>query len=351
MENREWLSRAECSALRAVAIAGIVLHNFCHWLNIPVKENEYLFRVSNNEALWQALCAPDAMLPVSLLSYFGHYGVPLFVFLSGYGLVMKYEGMAGLPVLRFVRYHYLKLFGMLVAGFTAYAMVDAVTPHPFPYRAENLIAQLLMYINLTAKPSTFIHPGPYWFFGLMMQLYIIYRLAVYRRGLAPMAALVLLCWGVQAVCSPEGDSLRWLRYNSIGSVLPFCAGVFAGRLSAAGVRLPLSRRQWALLCAASLCVLFPMCFCYQAWFWAPLPVIMAGVAFVRALPRCAVPAFTWVGGLSAAMFVCHPITRKIFIEVSLHRDVWAGLTMYIVTTVAVSWLFSKLLAKIPGPRF
>ena len=375
MENREWLSRAECSALRAIAIMGIVLHNFCHWLDIEAKENEYLFRVSNNDGLWHALTSPDGMLPVSLLSYFGHYGVPVFVFLSGYGLARKYGSTPDLPVLGFIRHHYMKLFGMLVAGFVAYTLVDAVTPHPFPYRAEYIVAQLLMYINLTEHPSTFIHPGPYWFFGLMMQLYIIYRLLLHRRGMAVMAALVVVCWAVQAVCSPESESLRWLRYNSIGSVLPFCAGVLLGRagkpLGRAGeslkhageslkhagelpkqaVSLPsfflnLRRRQWALLCVAALCVLLPMCFFYQTWFWAPLAVIVASVAFVKALPAAVMPAFTWISGVSAAMFVCHPITRKIFIETSLHRDVYAGLLLYIVSTVAVSWLFSKLLAKI-----
>ena len=34
---------------------------------------------------------PDWNLPVHLLSFFGHYGVPVFLFLSAYGLVMKYE--------------------------------------------------------------------------------------------------------------------------------------------------------------------------------------------------------------------------------------------------------------------
>ncbi len=324
---------------------GIVLHNFCHWLNIEAKENEYLFRVSNNDGLWHALTEPDGMLPVNLLSYFGHYGVPVFVFLSGYGLAKKYDSKPALPVVGFIRHHYLKLFGMLVAGFVAYTIVDAATPHPFPYRAEYIVAQLLMYINLTEHPSTYIHPGPYWFFGLMMQFYIVYRLLLYRRGITMAVVLVALCWAVQAVCSPEGDSLRWLRYNCVGSMLPFCAGVLLGRAGfvAAVGRL---RRHWAVLCVAALCVLFPMCFFYHTWFWAPLAVIAASVAFVKALPDGALPAFTWVGGVSAAMFVCHPITRKIFIDTSLHRDVYAGLLLYVVSTVALSWLFSKLLAKI-----
>ena len=90
MKN-ELLTRDECSAMRGIAILAIMLHNYCHFIGRIVQENEYQFFASNNDKLWQVLSNPDALLPVHLLSYFGHYGVPVFLFLSGYGLVMKYE--------------------------------------------------------------------------------------------------------------------------------------------------------------------------------------------------------------------------------------------------------------------
>ena len=34
------LTRAECNALRGIAILGIVLHNYSHWLRGIVRENE-----------------------------------------------------------------------------------------------------------------------------------------------------------------------------------------------------------------------------------------------------------------------------------------------------------------------
>jgi hypothetical protein len=39
--GNELLTRAECNALRGIAIIGIVLHNYCHWLRGIVRENEY----------------------------------------------------------------------------------------------------------------------------------------------------------------------------------------------------------------------------------------------------------------------------------------------------------------------
>ena len=84
-----WLSRSECAALRGLAILCIVLHNFCHWTGCAVQENEYLFKASNAGRMWDSLMEPDSYLPVRLFSFFGHYGVQIFVVLSGYGLTVK----------------------------------------------------------------------------------------------------------------------------------------------------------------------------------------------------------------------------------------------------------------------
>ena len=71
---KELLTRNECTAMRGIAILAIVLHNYCHFISKIVQENEYQFFVSHNEQLWQVVTNPDALLPVHLLSFFGHYG-------------------------------------------------------------------------------------------------------------------------------------------------------------------------------------------------------------------------------------------------------------------------------------
>ena len=67
-----------------------------HWLKGIVRENEYTFHIGNSEGMWHAMTSPDGNLPLHLLSFFGHYGVPVFLFLSGYGLVLKYENSSKL---------------------------------------------------------------------------------------------------------------------------------------------------------------------------------------------------------------------------------------------------------------
>ena len=63
------LSRTECNALRGLAIIGIFLHNYCHWLNPIVKENEYQFFQYNVDWLHQVMAAPGISLPLHLLSF------------------------------------------------------------------------------------------------------------------------------------------------------------------------------------------------------------------------------------------------------------------------------------------
>ena len=70
--------------MRGIAIMAIMLHNYCHWLNGTVRENEYKFHADRAAGMWQALTSPDDLFLANMLSFFGHYGVPVFLFLSGF---------------------------------------------------------------------------------------------------------------------------------------------------------------------------------------------------------------------------------------------------------------------------
>ena len=61
--NHQLLTRTECKAMRGLAIIGIFMHNYCHWLNPVVKENEYQYFQSNTDWFRQVLSAPDELLP------------------------------------------------------------------------------------------------------------------------------------------------------------------------------------------------------------------------------------------------------------------------------------------------
>ena len=358
---KELLTRNECTAMRGIAILAIVLHNYCHFISKIVQENEYQFFVSHNEQLWQVISHPDELLPIHLLSFFGHYGVPVFLFLSGYGLVRKYETSDdSCPPMRFVRYSYLKLLRMLIVGFSLFICVDMVTPGRFQFHWDNVIAQLLMYINVLPEPEKTIWPGIYWFFGLMMELYIVYRLLFYRRSSWIAVALIVVCWLLQAFCDPEGETLNRLRYNCIGGLLPFGLGIIAARVRTLrtgsttptdSAYAPYGPILWLLVFIISVALVFAMSFNFHTWLlWIPVFIILGTIALVKAMPKWMLSIVTWFGSISAAMFVAHPIARKLFITVAWKQDIYDGLMLYIIAVIALSWAVKQLIDRIPQPK-
>ena len=358
---KELLTRKECTAMRGIAILAIMLHNYCHFIGKIVQENEYQYLSFNNDRLWQVLTHPDALLPVHLLSYFGHYGVPVFLFLSGFGLVKKYEETShdSCPPVRFLHYSYLKLLRLLIVGFVLFVCVDMVTPGRFSFHWDNVLAQLLMYINVLPEPDKIIWPGIYWFFGLMMQLYIVYRLLLYRRSTWFVVALMVVCWLLQVFCEPDGETLNRLRYNCIGGMLPFGLGIMAARIvptlgkniSHTGEKVfpRMGNLVWSFLVILSCVLVFGMCFNFQTWLWIPVVIILGCVSMVKLMPECVLKVFVWFGSLSAAMFVAHPIARKLFITVAWKQDIYDGLMLYVIVAIALSWAVKQIVDRIPKP--
>ena len=356
------LTRAECNALRGIAILGIFLHNFCHWLNPVVKENEYQYFQHNVD--WFAQCAArvNELFPAHVISFFGHYGVPVFLFLSAYGLEMKYgNGQGKAPdgrrvvVSSFVRYHYLKLFKMMIVGFICFTVVDAMTAGSWHYNVAQIVGQLLMINNFYDQPDRNIWPGPFWFFGLMLQLYVVYRLLLYRRHWGWTVGLMAVCTVAQLFMDPEGENLNYWRYNFMGGMLPFGIGILYARYSEKILMTfhhNTTNAFGIIFCGA---IIYSLSGSMLGWTFVPLFVclfcvlvakVLSGVKWLQEAYRF----LDWMGGISAALFVCHPITRKIFIPISRWGDMYAGLLLYIISSICLAWLFSELMKKIPSPK-
>ena len=358
--NEELLTRAECNALRGLAIIGIFLHNYCHWLGPVVKENEYQFFQSNVDWLSHVTASPDALLPTHLLSFFGHYGVPIFLFLSAYGLERKYgrQSTGGPGVPAFAKYHFLKLFKMMIVGFICFTVVDQMTRGSWHYTFLQVVAQLGMFNNLLSEPDRNIWPGPYWFFGLMLQLYIVYRLLLYRRHWGWTVGLMAGCLFAQLMMNPEGEAINWYRYNFMGGMLPFGFGLLFARFGGRILQVRTRGSVWlaALLLSSFLLVVFS--YSFLGWSFVPLVVCVGAVSFVKliskipsaALSRGLMYILEWMGGISAALFVIHPVLRKIFIPISRHGDVYTGLLLYVIASVGTAWLIRELMRKIPNPK-
>lgn len=359
------LTRAECNALRGIAILGIFLHNFCHWLNPVVKENEYQYFQHNVD--WFAQCAArvNELFPAHVISFFGHYGVPVFLFLSAYGLEMKYgNGQGKTPdgrrvvVSSFVRYHYLKLFKMMIVGFICFTVVDAMTAGSWHYNVAQIVGQLLMINNFYDQPDRNIWPGPFWFFGLMLQLYVVYRLLLYRRHWGWTVGLMVVCTVAQLFMDPEGENLNYWRYNFMGGMLPFGLGLLFARYGNKVMLVNLTFGSFLMSWVVCSFFIVSASGSFYTWVIVPALVCYASVYFIKTVSTLPLPLLRarigyvlgWLGNVSAALFVIHPAIRKVFITVSRQGDIYTGLLLYAIASLGAAWLVMKLMRHIPNPK-
>jgi len=281
--------------------------------------------------------------------------VPLFLFVSGYGLVMKYERSGRpkrvsvlqktdgepWPAVPFLRRHYTKLLWLLLTGYALFMILSVVRNGDFRgFTPHTVIAQLLMYINLFPEPEKVIKPGPYWFFSLMMQMYIIFRIVLYKRSNTICLALIAACTLLQMLCQPEGAVLNWLRYNCVGSMLPFGTGVIFARLcNTSEVPEPKKEQvKYILNAIISILLICLSAIYYYSWFFTPLFIITATIAIVRMLRGPLLKAAAWTGSVSAFLFVAHPITREMTVWQYSRYHQYQGLLLYLLASFALAML-------------
>ena len=361
------LSKTQCQALRGIAILGIFLHNFCHLLRGSNEENEFEFLSERASNMWEYWTGGniDAFFPIQFLSFFGHYGVPMFLFLSGYGLVMKYERCepsepSRADAAKFLGSHWLKLFRLMILGF-ALTVITYLACGLEWHGWWEYLAQATMLSNVVPSLADAHTPSPYWFFGVMVEVYIIYRLLIYPfhdkreslwRWLVPLL-LIVLTWLPQAFMEPHRNMLVYVRHNAAIAMLPFTMGVLAARYGCP--QLP----QWslALVAVVALPLMAVFSMNYQLWLWIPVVVVTGSVAFVKWLEPCRglcattiiMSPLRQVGMLSSMIFVVHSIPRMPIYEFVLktHNGLllidYAWLALYIMLTLALAWLYRKCL--------
>ena len=251
----------------------------------------------------------------------------------------------------------------LIIGLFAHAVYNAFYKEDW---LKYLVAQLLLVINMLRKPELNIMPGPYWFFGLMLEVYVIYRLIVYPTGnikkkewkwlgwFIPVA-LVLVAWLMQLPMIKQPEQIRFWRYNAAVAMLPFAIGVLVARFGFP--RLP--RWSLAVVAVVSLPLLACASLNYHSWLWTPVLVIAGSVAFVKLFDPCKglcntimISPLQQLGVLSSMIFVVHSIPRMPIYELFLKNHTglmlidYAWLALYIVLTLALAWLYKLLLSKL-----
>ena len=345
------LTRAESAALKGIAILFIALHNFFHWLPFAVSENEYQYNYYKTYHMYEHVKQLSPNLFIDFFSYFGHYGVPVFVFLSGYGMAKKYE--SGKPVpsfLKFTSYNFLKFWKLMFLAYVLFFVADFYYHNYSVCSRWNVIDVLCNFtyiVNLLPNPDKNVYPGPYWYFSLTLQLYFFYYLLIMRTGRRVLSVSIVTSILLQAVAmfyidAPgQHDAIQYLRYNFVGSLLPFCMGVWMARY-------PIPFNRWMIIPAAGITVL--CCFNALSWLAAPFFVVVMAVCFIKFVHSKGISVLAWLGALSSYVFVIHPSIRLFTIGWGKSGSPYLAALTYMGVTLVLAIGYKWLLAKVSNKK-
>lgn len=300
------LYRDDTAVLKAVATLLIVAHNFLHLVPPVPAENEFVF--SSAEGIWWALAISvkfPGEIPHVLLSFFGHYGVVVFVFLSGYGLTRKL--VAESPLTRegcyawsIVGRQILKMVCLIAVGaFSAIFWRFATTGAEFFLSAEiKELLKLLSFTNNLRPKALWGFVSVWWFFALIVQLYLLFPLLTWglRHNPTITTVLVFTALGSAEVFGPVFHGVA-LYATPLTHAVVFLTGIWLGQ----GQTLPGQILPWAwcvLLLSQFVSILFPVSF---------LALLFCALDLWRRYGSRLSEnrLLVWFGGLSSFVFLVH----------------------------------------------
>ncbi len=242
--NKLNLSKYEISVFKAIAILCIMLHNFAHQLpNTRFLESERTFNLDATRNFYDLVLNGNDIF-FALFSYLGHFGVALFVFMSGYGLVKKYENRIGggksLNVIQFIKYNAIKLWKLFVPLIVLCWIMYVLELFGTNISLFLAIKQVFKeYIGITLMQLTFTNTwitkhafgGTWWYLALTFQLYLCYLIFNKWRNKSILIVFCSISCLLQVLAlALNMESFQILmRWNFIGWLLPFTLGIWAAR--------------------------------------------------------------------------------------------------------------------------
>jgi hypothetical protein len=198
------------------------------------------------------------------------------------------------------------------------------------------------------NPYQKILPGPYWFFGMIMEMYVIYRLAIYKRKESIIIILMALSLIAMGFAEPKGNAITYLRINCFLAVVPFCMGVLAARHLSSDF-LSVNKTGVCFAWLAVSFILLTICkFNFYSWLLLPIFVIATAVTTVKLLSKVGIlnNTFSWLGALSGVLFVVHPSVRAIMLtKVNLWGDYYSIVIYYLFITIGLSIMLKPVFSS------
>lgn len=313
------LTKEDTLLLKGAAIMAIIFHNFYHKFEGGIVENEFTFHPNSYWEFWESFLHPGFNLFNNFFSFYGHYGVSVFFFVSGYGLAKKYALLDSKVTVTAFMTEKIRKFWLLMVPLLLVCMVGFAAKvfylREFHDALEHMkVIMVHMFYKITFT-SNFISEeevywlvGLWWFFSAILQIYLIYWLMINKTSSnLKLFFIAILCVLLQiAVYSIQDDYLSMIRYNFPAWLPIFIIGVMCGRKST--IRIPF----WIA------CFLFFLCFVVDVnvYSWLAGSIFFFFVFlflsyYILGKSVLLKSIFVWLGGISAYLFVLNGLLRHL----------------------------------------
>lgn len=336
------ISTSDSNSMRGVAIVLIVLHNLIHIFH-PLKENEFFYHPHNASGFLNSLHTFSDTLWLDILSYLGWYGVAAFLFLSGYGLVRKYEiggSAAGESFFQFMKYQVKKIFLLLFLPYLCYILVSYLC-----FGTQTSVWQALSHLCLVANfwPNQ-ITPGIYWFFGLMVQLYLCYYLFFFKKSILPLLVVNAVSLVSMVLCiyyDQQYPLLYFIRHQCLGWFLPFSLGILYARYNLSIVFEAYWKNLLMFIVGSALLIYANV----NAYLWLFTPVVSIALAIygcelLKKL-KYSNQLVIYLGSISAFIYAIHPIVRMVFLG-KIHPQTMLSIFLYLLISILLAMAYKPV---------
>lgn len=314
-----FLTREETTQMKGIAILCIAIHNFCHYYLFGFcQENEMGFHYENWTSFLNVLAHPSFDFIFHFFSFWGWLGVPVFVILSGYGLVKKYESenTNSISIKEYILRNFKKLFFLMLPGVLFFILISIAYGNTIGGAKMLLYLTLLNNIILELNP---FNPGVYWYFGLAFQLYLAYLIYYKYRNYSFLYASIVIFLLLMYTVPLSSDGrlvMKFMKNNFIGWLPLFLCGVWIGRKDWSSSK-ELPRYAFAILTCILLVLSVFMNSNYYLWIALPFCVTAFFYCFIKCVKGYGFinKILTWLGIFSASIFVANPVARVITLRI------------------------------------
>ncbi|WP_417873782.1 acyltransferase family protein [Xanthomarina gelatinilytica] len=225
--NKIIINKEQTEIIKGIGILFIMFHNLFHWIEPITEQNEFIFNPQNVQDLIFSISNYPLEILNILLSYFGHYGVQLFIFISGYGLTISYLSKPQ-DYTYFIKNRVSKIYPPLLIVLLALLVYKTFTGGLNGDWLTSAFIKILMLHTLIPNEALTIS-GPWWFYGLIVQLYILLIPLLYVikrwnwKGFLSILAISYLL--IFALYNPLMNNDLYIMGNAPGHIPEFALGI------------------------------------------------------------------------------------------------------------------------------